>query len=219
MESESNAPASTTLIRLLRSAPDDPWARSQFVVRYGPTISRWCRARGLEAAVADELTQSITTRSVAGRHEFAPAPGQGYCGWLWALTEHVLDDFTARVRRREEADGEPDWLTELERIGAREDLRAELAAEFQLELIAEAKVRVRARVSPRQWEAFRLTVVEGVSGAVTAGLISMGVASVYNAKSKVLRQLQDEMRRLDGPIADDRRQPVCASTPAGVAPN
>ncbi len=219
MESESNAPASATLIRLLRSAPDDPSARSQFVVRYGPTISRWCRAHGLAVEVAEELTQSITTRLVAGRHEFVPAPGHGYCGWLWALTEHALDDFAARVRRREEAVGERDWLSELERIGAREDLRAELSAEFQLELIAEAKVQVRARVSPRQWEAFRLTVVEGVSGAVTAGLISMGVASVYNAKSKVLRQLQEEIRRLDGPIVDDRGQPVYASTPAGFDPD
>jgi RNA polymerase sigma-70 factor, ECF subfamily len=214
MDGDANSLASNTLIRLLRSAPDDPSARSQFVVRCGPKIFRWCRAWGLEEEVAQDLARTILARLAARLPDFVPEPGQGYCGWLWTLTEHSLNDVTARLRRRVELGGEADRLAELDRLEARQELRAELSAEFQLELIAEAKVRVQGRVSPRQWEAFRLTVIEGVSGAETAGRISMSVASVYNAKSKVLRQFQDEILRLNGPEASDRRESVCASTPS-----
>ena len=215
MDIESDSPSSHALIRLLRSAPDDPATRSQFVVRYGPRISRWCRARGLAEVDVEDLVRAITERLVARMHEFVPDPGRGFRDWLWTLAEQSLDDLAARIRRKEDLGVVANRPAELEGIEARRELRAELAAEFQLELVAEAKARVRSRVSPRQWEAFRMTVIEAVTAAETAGRIGMGVASVYNAKSKVLRNIQDEIRSLDGPDADLRRASADMAMPVG----
>jgi RNA polymerase sigma-70 factor (ECF subfamily) len=60
-------------------------------------------------------------------------------------------------------------------------------------------VRVQGRVEPHTWEAFRLTALEGLSGAEAAGRLRLKVATVYKAKSKVQQMLQEEVARLEGP--------------------
>ena len=57
---------------------------------------------------------------------------------------------------------------------------------------------MRLRVQPHTWEAFRLTAVEGKSGAEVAALLGMQVATVFVARGKVQKMLQDEVRKLDG---------------------
>ncbi len=50
----------------------------------------------------------------------------------------------------------------------------------------------------RTWDAFRLTALEGLSGAEAAGRLGMKVAAVYVARSEVQKRLRDEVRRLEG---------------------
>jgi RNA polymerase sigma-70 factor (ECF subfamily) len=59
--------------------------------------------------------------------------------------------------------------------------------------------RVRLRVAPRTWEAFRLTALEGLSGAEAARRLEMQVAAVYMAKRNVQKKLREESRRLEQP--------------------
>jgi RNA polymerase sigma-70 factor (ECF subfamily) len=56
---------------------------------------------------------------------------------------------------------------------------------------------VRLRVEPQTWEAFQLTAIEGVSGADAAQRLRLSVASVYQAKSRIQKLLQEEVERLD----------------------
>ena len=214
MDSDANSLANS-LTRLLRSAPDDPSRRTEFVVRYDPKVSRWARARGLSEADAQELAETISARLAARMPDFDAESTRGHSDWLWDLTEQALTDFTARARRRAVTGETANSLGDIDHVERKQELRADLAAEFQLELIAEAKSRVRARVSPRQWQAFRLLVIENRSGVEISALVSMSVPSVYNAKSKVLRLLQDEILLLEGPENHHPRESLCASITAG----
>jgi RNA polymerase sigma-70 factor (ECF subfamily) len=93
-------------------------------------------------------------------------------------------------------DGEDSgWLESLE---ARDDLLARLDEQFDRELLEEATIRVRLRVEPHTWEAFRLTAIEGMSGAAVAEQLRLKVATVFKAKSKVQRMLREEISRLEG---------------------
>jgi RNA polymerase sigma-70 factor (ECF subfamily) len=74
-----------------------------------------------------------------------------------------------------------------------------LEEEFDRELLEEAMARVRLRVAPQTWEAFRLTALEGRPGAEAADLIPMQVAQVFVAKRRVQKLLQEEVARLNGP--------------------
>ena len=57
---------------------------------------------------------------------------------------------------------------------------------------------MRLRVHQHAWEAFRLTALEGNSGAEAAARLGMRVATVFVARSKVQKMLQDEVRKLEG---------------------
>jgi RNA polymerase sigma-70 factor (ECF subfamily) len=59
--------------------------------------------------------------------------------------------------------------------------------------------RVRERVEPRTWEAFRLTALDGLSGAEAAARLGMHVGAVFKAKSNGKKQLQEEIRQLERP--------------------
>src|SRR6516225_3350683 len=82
-------------------------------------------------------------------------------------------------------------------LEAREDLAQKLEEAFDLELLETAKARVRLRVAPHTWEAFRLLALEGVPVAKVAARIRLQVAMVYAAKSKVQKMLQEEIGKLE----------------------
>jgi RNA polymerase sigma-70 factor (ECF subfamily) len=63
--------------------------------------------------------------------------------------------------------------------------------------MGEALDRVRLRVEPQTWEAFRLTATEGLSGDAAAARLGMRLTAVFKAKSRVLRLLRDEVARLE----------------------
>ena len=73
-----------------------------------------------------------------------------------------------------------------------------LEAVFDLELLEAAKVRVRLRVAPHTWEAFRLLTFEGLSGPEAAPRVGMQVTMVYVARGKVQKMLREEIDALEG---------------------
>jgi RNA polymerase sigma-70 factor (ECF subfamily) len=58
--------------------------------------------------------------------------------------------------------------------------------------------RVKARVPPVTWDAFRLTALEGWSGAAVAAQLQLSTAQVYLARSKVKKRIQEEVQWLEG---------------------
>ena len=68
-----------------------------------------------------------------------------------------------------------------------------------LVVLDEASARVRQRVTPRTWQAFELTAVQGRSGADAAAELGMKVATVFVARSKVRKMLQEEVQKLEQP--------------------
>jgi RNA polymerase sigma-70 factor (ECF subfamily) len=71
-------------------------------------------------------------------------------------------------------------------------------AAYEHELLEQALGRVRLRVQPQTWEAFRLTALDGLSGAETAARLGMPLTSVYKAKSNIQKLLESEVRYLEG---------------------
>ena len=81
---------------------------------------------------------------------------------------------------------------------ARDDLAQRLDEVFDLELLEVAAARVRGRVAGPTWDAFQLTAREDLSAAEAATRLGLPVASVFKAKSNVLKMLREELNRLDG---------------------
>jgi RNA polymerase sigma factor (sigma-70 family) len=189
---------SASLLGRLRLHPTDQIAWNEFVDRYGPKIYDWCRRWALQDADARDVTQAVLAALCIKMRTFTYDPSLSFRGWLRTLTHHTWCDLVAG-RRPSPAGGGPGedsgWLDSLE---ARDDLVDRLNEQFDRELLDEATVRVRLRVEPHTWEAFRLTALEGMSGAAAAEHLGMKVATVFKAKSKVQRMLREEIARLDG---------------------
>ena len=193
----SDASTSETLLNRVRS-PLDQAAWNEFVERYGRRIYGWCRQWGLQEADAQDVTQDVLLRLARKMRSFAYDPSRSFRGWLRTLTHHAWSDFLQDRKRPGACSGDGEVTRALEQVEARDDLTRWLDEEFTRALFEEASARVRLRVQPHTWEAFRLTALEGKSGAEVAALLGMQVATVFVARSKVQKMLQDEVRKLEG---------------------
>jgi len=185
-----------TLLNQLRRDPSDQAGWDEFVERYGRHIYRWCRQWKLQDADAEDLTQDILVKLTQKLRAFAYDPSRSFRGWLKTVAHHTWRDFADR-RHTQRAAGDSQVQELMLTLEAREDLAQKLEQAFDLELLEVAKVRVRLRVAPHTWEAFRLLAVEGLPVAEVAARVQLQVAMVYVAKSKVQKMLQEEIGKLE----------------------
>jgi RNA polymerase sigma-70 factor (ECF subfamily) len=199
MDDPSSSQTSPTLLGRLRQNPTDQAAWGEFVRRYGPQISAWCRKWGLQEADVQDVTQDVLVKLAEKIREFCYDPNVGrFRAWLKTLTHHARSDFQAARQRPGAGSGDSQVLTLLDNVEAREELTRQLEEAFDHELLQEAIARVKLRVAPRTWEAFRLTAQEGLSGAEAAARLGLKVATVFVHKSEVQRMLREEIRELEG---------------------
>jgi len=188
---------SVTLLGRLRRDPTDQAAWSDFVARYRPQILRWCRRRRLQESDAHDVTQAVLLKLSSAMANFAYDPSRSFRGWLKTLTHHAWRDLLADRRRVCIGSGDSRMDEFFESLEAADDLVRHFEEEFQRELMDQAMALVRPRVAPRTWEAFRLTAVEGCSGATVAAQLEMKVARVYVAKNEVKEMIRREILKLD----------------------
>ena len=194
MESKTSA----TLLARLRQVPADQAAWAQFTERYGRKIYAWCRRWNLQGADAEDLTQDVLLKLAEKMQTFVYDPAKSFRAWLKTLARHAWsDDWSGRGAAV--AAGGSQAVELLQTVEAREDLVRRLEEEFDRELLDEAMARVRMRVRPRTWEAFERMALQGQSGAEASGDLGMKVATVFVARSKVQKMLQEEMQKLEDP--------------------
>src|SRR5207248_10621904 len=108
-------------------------------------------------------------------------PEESFRSWLRRMTRNAWADMCRKRARAIAGSGDSAIQAQLEMTEAREELVEKLDEVFDLELLEKASCRVRLRVKPATWEAFRLKHFEGLSGAAVAERLKMKVATVYVA--------------------------------------
>jgi len=189
---------SATLLARLRQIPADQTAWVQFTERYGRKIYAWCRLWNLQGADAEDLTQDVLLKLAEKMQTFVYDPAKSFRAWLKTVARHAWSD-SCSGRKAAVAAGGSQALELLHTVEAREDLVRRLEEEFDRELLDEAMARVRMRVRPQTWEAFERTALQGQSGAEAAQALGMKVATVFVARSKVQKMLQEELQKLEDP--------------------
>jgi RNA polymerase sigma factor (sigma-70 family) len=187
---------SVTLLGRLRQCPKDQAAWNDFVARYEPKILQWCRGWRLQESDARDVTQDVLLKLHGLLAKFDYDPSRSFRGWLRTLTRHAWSELVDERKRGGIVSGDSRMGELFENIEAGDDLDKHLEEEFRRELMEEAMVLVRPRVAARTWEAFRLTALEGCSGAAVADRLEMNITRVYTAKSEVKRMIRDEIRKL-----------------------
>jgi RNA polymerase sigma-70 factor (ECF subfamily) len=199
MVTDQPSQTSPTLLGRLREAPTDQPAWEAFVGRYGPKIHAWCRRWGLPELDAEDVTQNVLVILARQLRTFRYDPTRRFRAWLRTVTRHALADFLADRARPDRGSGDSQVLGVLNGVEARDDLVARLEQQFDQELMEEALARVRLRVEPHNWEAFRLTAWDGMSAEAAAQQLGIRITAVFKAKSRILQLLRDEIARLEPP--------------------
>src|SRR5262245_542527 len=146
MESTSSHTGTTLFGLLAQPASGQAWVK--FVDRYGPKILGWSRARGLQQADAENVTQEVLSRfaKVARTFTYDPAKS-GFRAWLRIVTRNALTDLV-KDTRKVRGQGDNRMLEMLESLEAADSLEQELDDEFRRELLEQAMGLVRLRVDP-----------------------------------------------------------------------
>jgi RNA polymerase sigma-70 factor (ECF subfamily) len=184
------------LVRL-QQTPADQAAWAEFVEHYGRRIQGWCLHWGLQDADAQDVTQTVLLKLLGAMQTFRYDPTQKFRAWIKTVTHHAWQDLV-RGRRQVAAGGNPVPDDPLQTLESRDDLATRLEGAYEQELLEQALARVRPRVQPQTWDAFRLTAFDGLSAAEAAVRLGMPVTSVYKARSNVQKLLEAEVRYLEG---------------------
>jgi RNA polymerase sigma factor (sigma-70 family) len=203
---DSQARTSVSLLQKLRHDPADQAAWSAFVDRYAPAIYNWCQAWELQQADAEDVTQRVLQQLASVFDRFSYDPSRSFRAWLKTLTRHAWSDLSTEQQHAGLGSGDTAVVRILQAVEARENLEQRLEGQFDRELLEEASARIRSRVEPRTWEAFRLIALEGKSGAEAARAIGVTVATAFKARSNVQKLLREEISRLEG----DADTPPCS---------
>lgn len=184
-------PTDKDLIRRL-GEPASAAAWDQFVAAYRGGIVRACRASGLDAATAEDLTQDVLVRVITRWDQYDPS--RPFRPWLNGVIRHIVLDHkgSAWVRKARPASGgdEAAWLEQLA-----DSISAVLGSDERL-LLHVAIDRVRGQVPARDWEAFRRLKLEGQPAkevAAALGITAGNVNVIAHRFKKHLEQTLGEM--------------------------
>lgn len=181
---------------------EDRQGWKEFFDTYWKLIYSVALKAGLTESEAEEAVQETLVSVARQMPTFRYDKSGSFKAWLMRITQRRIAD---QYRKRPPWDGRADDPTEesprtptAERIPAEEiDLDPVWEEEWHRNLMDAAMRRVKARVTPRQYQMFDLYVVKEWPVGEVARTLNVSAAKVYLAKHRVSRLVREELRRLE----------------------
>lgn len=187
---------SLSLLERLQTHPDEiSWQR--LVDIYAPLIGRVLARSPLQNADHEDLVQEVLKIVVQKLPEFQRRREGSFRAWLRVVTVNCLREFWRSSKHQPVATGDSDFLQKLQEL---EDPQSELAKVWDTEhdrhVVRRLLELIGPQYEPATLQAFRRVVLEGHKPAQVAVELDISVNAVFLAKSKVLRQLRQEIAGL-----------------------
>ena len=173
-----------------------PEGWSRLVETFSPIVYAWCRKSGLSAADASDVVQDVFVAVARGIGDFQRKKSSGsFRSWLATITRHRIIDAIRKLEKFPDVRGGTEFLFKIQN---QPEILDESITEASLNQAIPEQVMnlVRDEVEPRTWKAFWLATVEEKSTEEVSEELNMNVASVYQAKSRVLRRIRQRMAEL-----------------------
>ena len=180
-----------TLLARVRD-PRDAEAWAQFYGLYSPLLYRYARAQGLGEHDAEEIRDQCLAL-VAGKmtaFEYDPRRG-GFRGWLHRIASGRVVDL---LRRRREAERASEREVPLVDPNPTPDEVWDHA--WRDEHLRYCLEQARDAVTPRNYRAFQLMLLDGYSVEQVCATLDMNPNQVYKAKHRVLKRVRERLARV-----------------------
>ncbi len=188
------------LVQVRNPADRDAW--ELFAQIYRPVIIRAAVARGLQDADAQDLSQQVllAVANAIGRWEKRDESIR-FRHWLSRVTKNAILNALTR-RAKDQAIGGSSVEELLQEVVERDESMATLIdQEYRRELYLRAARVVRAEFRPESWQAFEMTVGQGIAIEEAAVAIGKSVGAIYTARSRIMFRLREVISQLE---AQDR---------------
>jgi RNA polymerase sigma-70 factor (ECF subfamily) len=196
--SHADATHLTFLLRLRDRADKLSW--QEFHQRYGQLLYRYARSRGATHADAEDIVQEVEMYLFKAVNTFEYDARKGrFRAYLRSAVIHAMGR-RASKQARQPAELDPrrfDYLASRKDA----DTDAQWEREWQLHRLRWALRSVAEGFEPITLKAFEMHVLAGRSAEETARELGLSKASVYQAKSRMLKCLRERLAALD-PDAD-----------------
>jgi len=185
--------ASTSLSLLERVRGEDPEAWRRFVHLYSPLVYSWVRRATLDTEDVADVLQEVWHAVAANVGRLEHSPGKGALrAWLWTVTRNKIRDLFRARQHRPEAVGGSDIQERLLNLPEPPSDTESNDGEF----LWRALELIRGDFEERTWQAFWRTTMEERTATEAAVELGMSADAIYQAKSRVLRRLREELSGL-----------------------
>ncbi|TWT66433.1 RNA polymerase sigma factor RpoE [Allorhodopirellula solitaria] len=174
-------------------APEQ-WERLASV--FGPIIYRWCRSSGVPEADAADVVQDVFSTVARGISRFERREAEGsFRSWLASITRSRTVDYFRQAAKQQQAGGGTQAMLLLQQqVDA---VESTITSSNMLSAICQQILReVEAEFESTTWKAFWQTTIDGKPAADVAEATGLSRASVYQAKSRVLKTLRRRLSDL-----------------------
>lgn len=178
----------TTPVSLLqRLGSPDEQAWRQFVRLYTPLLYAWAASSGWQSADLDDLVQDVLAAVSQHIGRFQHEQQGSFRCWLKTIT---LNRYRELRRKRACRPQETHLCADGPEAP---ELEAFWENDYRKYLVARALGVMRSDFQEVTWRACWMQVVEDRAPAEVAAELQMSVASVYSARSRVLRRLRETL--------------------------
>ncbi|MEM9082157.1 MAG: sigma-70 family RNA polymerase sigma factor [Planctomycetota bacterium] len=175
------------LTALAETRNDAAWA--DFVVRYGDLIRSVARRQGISGADQEDVLQDVLTALTSSMKRFEYDPNKGrFRSFLQTVTKRTI---FARFRQNKRAGTQLSFDENTD--AATDDFNTVWEDEWRQYHMRQAMEFAHRTASQSDLAAFRAYVIEGRSPREVAAALEMSVDSVYQAKSRLLKLIRDQV--------------------------
>jgi RNA polymerase sigma-70 factor, ECF subfamily len=189
---------SSTLLDQLRARRPEAWQR--LVTLYGPVIYRWSRRSNVNADDSADVVQEVLSSVMLHLSNFRRDRAQdSFTAWIATITRNkVREQFRRRHGLAAARGGSTaqQQMAEIPQPPAPSEESIQPDAESSACLSRRVLETIRAEFESRTWDAFWRITIDGRLPADVAAELSVSVAAVYKAKSRILARFRQELAEL-----------------------
>ena len=165
---------------------------------YRPLILGWLHHQGVPAGDVDDLTQEVLLSVVQHLPAFEHSGRRGaFRAWLRTIVCSRTIDYWRTVAALTRGEGGSSATIALQQLADPDsDLNRQWDEQHDRYVVDCLLDLVQEEFEPTTLRAFRRLALEGASGAEAAQELSLSVAAVYVAKSRVLQRIRQEAEGL-----------------------